>query len=156
MEPHELFKGEVEEVYEKVKTAHRILLAFKTCFETHRDKLDTYFTDGQEPKLWEFTPKLVFWRYDKFLHLVETVLVSAVCISYRLMFAECIGLQSLKVNSTPGALHDRSRLHEAREARIWRNQGQPVESGDGEYFPRVSRTLQNLHGKHVQPTRSGG
>ena len=76
LEPQELFKGETEEVFEKVKTANRILLAFKTCFETHRDKLSTYFTDGQEPILWEFTPKLVFWRYDKFLHRVETVLVS--------------------------------------------------------------------------------
>ena len=76
LEPHELFKGEVDETIGKVQTALRITKAFKTCYEEHREKIPTYFKDG-EAKIWEFAPKLVFYRYDDFLERIELVVVSA-------------------------------------------------------------------------------
>jgi dynein heavy chain len=40
-------------------------------------KLKSYFGEGEEPREWEFAPKLVFARYDKFTERVETILVSS-------------------------------------------------------------------------------
>ena len=74
--PDELFKGEVEETVDKVRKAVKVLHAFKEQYEEHRQKLKTYFKDGQEPREWEFTPDLVFARYDLFVKRVETVAVS--------------------------------------------------------------------------------
>ncbi|KAL8567548.1 hypothetical protein ACOMHN_054362 [Nucella lapillus] len=71
--PDELFKGEMEETLDKVRKAALVLKAFKQKFEDHRHKLPTYFKDGQDPRLWEFAPDLVFARYDQFVHRVETV-----------------------------------------------------------------------------------
>lgn len=76
MEPAELFKGEVEETIEKVKTALQILNAFRSTYEEHRAKIKSYFADGEEVKEWEFAPELVFHRYDKFVERVETVKVN--------------------------------------------------------------------------------
>ncbi|XP_076453714.1 LOW QUALITY PROTEIN: dynein beta chain, ciliary-like [Babylonia areolata] len=71
--PDELFKGEVEETVDKVRKAALVLKAFKQQFEEHRQKLKTYFKEDQDPLMWEFAPDLVFARYDKFVHRVETV-----------------------------------------------------------------------------------
>ncbi|XP_033732158.1 dynein beta chain, ciliary-like [Pecten maximus] len=73
LEPTEIFKGELEETIEKVRKACDVLNAFKATYEDHKNKLKSYFPEGTEPRLWEFAPKLVFARYDKFLERVETV-----------------------------------------------------------------------------------
>ena len=57
--------------------AIKILRRFKECFFEHRDKIASYFKGGEEPKLWEFTPKLVFCRFDVYLERVETMVVRA-------------------------------------------------------------------------------
>ena len=46
LEPAEIFKGEVEETIEKVRTALKILHAFKKTYEDHRAKIKDYFTGG--------------------------------------------------------------------------------------------------------------
>ena len=75
LEPTELFKGEVDETIVKVRTASDVLTAFRDTYEEHRAKLKSYFPEGTEPREWEFAPKLVFARYDKFCERVETVKV---------------------------------------------------------------------------------
>ncbi|KAK3590847.1 hypothetical protein CHS0354_024585 [Potamilus streckersoni] len=74
LEPADLFKGEVEETIDKVRKANAVLRAFKETYEEHRQKLKEYFKDGREPREWEYAPKLVFARYDKFHERAETVL----------------------------------------------------------------------------------
>jgi dynein heavy chain len=83
LEPHELFKGEVEETIDKVRKACDVLKGFKEEYEIHRQKLSTYFKDGKEPREWEFAPKLVFARYDKFCERVETVKVRFQLTQYK-------------------------------------------------------------------------
>lgn len=75
MEPTELFKGELEETIGKVRKSVEVLHIYKETYEDHKNKLKSYFGEGEEPREWEFTPKLVFARYDKFKERVETVLV---------------------------------------------------------------------------------
>ena len=65
----------MEETVEKVKLALKILHAFRTTYEEHRAKIKEYFAEGEEVKEWEFSPHLVFHRFDKFLERVETVKV---------------------------------------------------------------------------------
>ncbi|KAK3091630.1 hypothetical protein FSP39_021358 [Pinctada imbricata] len=73
LDPTEIFKGEVEETIEKVRKACAVLKAYKDTYEDHRERLKSYFPEGTEPRLWEFAPKLVFARYDKFVERVEIV-----------------------------------------------------------------------------------
>ena len=58
-----------------MRKACDVLKAFKETYEDHRIKLKSYFPEGTEPREWEFAPKLVFARYDKFCDRVETVRV---------------------------------------------------------------------------------
>ena len=53
-----------------------VLYAFKETYEDHKAKLHSYFTDNREPVEWEFTPKLVFPRFDKFTDRLEMIIVS--------------------------------------------------------------------------------
>ena len=76
VEPGDLFKNEVEESIGKVRTALRITRQFKVSYEEHRAKIADYFKDGAEPILWEFTPELVFHRYDVYLQRLEIIIVS--------------------------------------------------------------------------------
>ncbi|KAJ8318719.1 LOW QUALITY PROTEIN: hypothetical protein KUTeg_003810 [Tegillarca granosa] len=73
LEPTEIFKGELEETIDKVRKSVDVLHAFKDTYEEHKSKLKSYFPEGAEAHEWEFTPKLVFARYDKFVERVETV-----------------------------------------------------------------------------------
>ena len=77
LEPAELFKNEVEESIAKVRMGLKITRQFKVTYQEHREKIASYFRDGAEPILWEFTPELVFHRYDVYLERMETVIVSA-------------------------------------------------------------------------------
>ena len=76
IDPHEVFKGEVEETIDKVRKACDVLRGFKEAYEDHRQKLPSYFPEGTEVKEWQFAPKLVFARYDKFCERAETVRAS--------------------------------------------------------------------------------
>lgn len=74
LEPTEIFKNEVEEAIEKVRTSLKVVRAFRQCYEDHRVKIKDYFPEGKEPKEWEFAPQLVFHRFDKFVERVEIVM----------------------------------------------------------------------------------
>lgn len=76
LDPSEIFKGEIEETIEKVRKACNVLDAYRNTYEDHKERLKSYFPEGTEPRLWEFAPKLVFARYDKFVERVKTVRVS--------------------------------------------------------------------------------
>lgn len=52
-----------------------MLDAYRSTYEDHKERLKSYFPEGTEPRLWEFAPKLVFARYDKFVERVKTVRV---------------------------------------------------------------------------------
>ena len=65
----------MEETVDKVRKAVKVLHAFSEQYEEHRQKLNTYFKEG-EPREWEFSRDLVFARYDLFVERVETVEVS--------------------------------------------------------------------------------
>ena len=71
--PDELFNGEVEETIDKVRKAVKVLHAFTDLYEEHRQKLKTYFKDGETVREWEFAPELVFARYNLFVERVVTV-----------------------------------------------------------------------------------
>lgn len=77
MDPTELFKGELEETIEKVRKSVNVLHVYRETYEDHKDKMKSYFGDGEDAREWEFAPKLVFARYDKFTERVETILVSS-------------------------------------------------------------------------------
>ena len=52
------------------------MLQIQEIYEEHRSKLKEYFRDGREPVEWEFTPKLVFTRYDQYIQRIEAIVVS--------------------------------------------------------------------------------
>lgn len=58
--------------------SHTFFFFYQSVYEDHRLRLKQYFKDGQTPVLWQFTPKLVFTRYDLFLHRLELL---TVCVS---------------------------------------------------------------------------
>lgn len=74
LEPVELFKGEIEESMEKIRVTYNILQAYKKAYEEYKGKVKSYFKNG-DAKEWEFTPKLVFARWDKFMERLEMIKV---------------------------------------------------------------------------------
>ena len=74
MDPAEILKGDLEETVAKVQGALKGLRAFKQQYEEHNAKLKDYFNE-RDPLEWEFTPDLVFHRFDKFINRVEMVYV---------------------------------------------------------------------------------
>lgn len=74
LEPVELFKGEIEESMEKMRVTYNILQAYKKNYEEYKAKVKSYFKNG-EPREWEFAPKLVFARWDKFMERLEMIRV---------------------------------------------------------------------------------
>lgn len=79
LEPSELLKGEPQETLPSVKKALRVLNNFSHAFTEHKEKLHTYFTDSSLARPWDFPHEMVFTRFDKFVGLVETVVVSGGC-----------------------------------------------------------------------------
>lgn len=73
LDPTEIFKGEIEENMIRVKTAEEILKCFKETYEEYRLSLNKFFPDNVEPFLWQFSPHLVFERFDKFMERVSVV-----------------------------------------------------------------------------------
>lgn len=77
LDPSDIFNSdhEPEDIKEKVQKTVNLLYTFKETYEDHKAKLHTYFSDDQEPLEWEFTPKLVFPRFDKFTDRLEMIIV---------------------------------------------------------------------------------
>jgi dynein heavy chain len=80
LEPIDLFKGEPEESVEKIRTTYNTLEAYKSSYEKHKAKVKSYFKNGQPAKEWEFTPKLVFARWDKFMEKMNMIRVIIIII----------------------------------------------------------------------------
>ena len=76
VEPLDLFKGEPEESIEKIRICFNSLDAYKLSYETHKLKVKDYFKNGLPAREWEFSPKLVFARYDKFIDKMNKLRVS--------------------------------------------------------------------------------
>lgn len=73
LEPIDLFKGEPEESVEKIRVCCNTLEAYQNCYDKHKAKIKEYFKDGNTPKEWEFSPKLVFARWDKFIEKMNMI-----------------------------------------------------------------------------------
>ena len=71
LDPLQLFKHEPEESVEKINTCIQTLSAYTNCYESHRLKVKDYFKNGLPSRGWEFTPKLAFNRYDRFLEKIK-------------------------------------------------------------------------------------
>lgn len=76
LEPIDLFKGEPEESVEKIKATYTTIEAYKNSYEKYKAKVKTYFKNGHPPREWEFSPKLVFARWDKFMEKMNMIRVS--------------------------------------------------------------------------------
>ena len=76
LDPTEIFKGEIEENMIRVKTAEQVLQCFKETYEEYRLSLNKFFPDNVEPALWQFSPNLVFERFDRFMDRVIVVKVT--------------------------------------------------------------------------------
>ncbi|GAB1599188.1 dynein beta chain, ciliary [Argonauta hians] len=72
-EPTEIFKGEIEETMIKVRNVEKVLECFKDTYEEYKSKLEEYFEDETKVKLWQYSPALVFDRFDKFLQRIQVV-----------------------------------------------------------------------------------
>ena len=75
LEPIELFKGEIEESIEKIRKTQVTLELYQKTYDTYKSKVLTYFKNGLPPREWEFSPKLVFARWDKFIERIHMIRV---------------------------------------------------------------------------------
>jgi dynein heavy chain len=75
LEPIDLFKGEPEESVEKIRSTFNTLDAYINSYNKHKNKVTSYFKNGNTPREWEFTPKLVFARWDKFMERMNMIKV---------------------------------------------------------------------------------
>lgn len=73
---NDLFTGELEEVVTKVSGCLKTLRAFRSSYEEHKQKLPSYFKEGEKVNEWAFAAPLVFARFDKFVERVSTLQVS--------------------------------------------------------------------------------
>ena len=76
LEPLDLFKGEPEESLEKIKVCYGIIEAYQKSYLTHRNKVKEYFKNGLPAREWEFAPKLVLARFDKFMDKLGNIRVN--------------------------------------------------------------------------------
>ncbi|CAC5361897.1 DNAH [Mytilus coruscus] len=76
LDPSDIFNADIEpgDTKDKVQKAVNVLKTFKETYEDHKAKLHSYFSGDQEPVEWEFTPKLVFPRFDKFTARLEMII----------------------------------------------------------------------------------
>nr|VZI28891.1 unnamed protein product [Spirometra erinaceieuropaei] len=66
----------MEEVYDRIMLAIKILQSFKKQFEIYRKKLPDFFgklENPQEPVYWEFSGTLVFGKVDKYLERLDSI-----------------------------------------------------------------------------------
>jgi dynein heavy chain len=86
LEPIDLFKGEPEESIEKIKTCFNTLELYEKAYENHKEKVASYFKDGMPVREWEFSRKLVFARWDKFMERMNMIRVCDSFILFLLYF----------------------------------------------------------------------
>lgn len=160
LDPSEIFKGEIEETIEKVRKACNILDAYRNTYEDHKERLKSYFPEGTEPRLWEFAPKLVFARYDKFVERVKTVRVRSMInfqsqesIYGSYWTSDLMVMVIFLILFFPGTDGDCFRVHEAGEGRAWWHQGKTAESAGGPAAWRVPGTVWSLHQQNLWLSR---
>ena len=76
LEPLDLFKAETEESIEKIRQTFTTLDAYQKTYNEYKEKVESYFKNGSPAKLWEFAPKLVFARWDRFMERMNMIRVS--------------------------------------------------------------------------------
>ena len=74
--PDEILKGEVSESLLTVQTCLEILQLFRTTYEDRRVNLAEYQRAGNLVKPWDFSPFLVFSRFDCFINRILAIKVS--------------------------------------------------------------------------------
>lgn len=74
--PEELLRGEISESLLKVQTSLEVLLLFRSTFEERRLSLRQFQKNGSSLRPWDFSPRLVFSRLDRFASRVKTIEVS--------------------------------------------------------------------------------
>ncbi|KAG8443036.1 hypothetical protein GDO86_011741 [Hymenochirus boettgeri] len=67
LSPEDLLKGEPEEALEHIHNTLNVLQSFKNAFLTHRDNLESYYSDRKYFKFWDFRSEMVFARFDRYL-----------------------------------------------------------------------------------------
>lgn len=60
LDPGSIFQIEVEEAADKVKKTQNVLKEFKSCFQTYKGQLPSYFTGDKKPKSWDFQVSFLF------------------------------------------------------------------------------------------------
>jgi dynein heavy chain len=75
LEPIDLFKGELEESLEKIRVCFNCLEEYEKTFNEYKDKVGSFFKS--DPKPWDFSPKMVFARWDKFIERMNMIRVSS-------------------------------------------------------------------------------
>ncbi|XP_062234716.1 dynein axonemal heavy chain 9-like [Platichthys flesus] len=73
--PDEILKGEVSESLLTVQTCLEILKLFRTTYEDRRANLAEYQRAGNLVKPWDFSPVLVFSRFDCFINRILAIKV---------------------------------------------------------------------------------
>ena len=73
LDPLDLFKGEIEESMEKIRTTFNIMNAYRNIYNEHKEKLGSYFKKGNSPKLWKFEPNIVFACWDRFVDRLSMI-----------------------------------------------------------------------------------
>ena len=87
LEPLDLFKGEIEESMEKIRNTFNAL----QTYNEYKEKVGSYFKNGSPAKLWEFAPKLVFARWDRFMERMNMIRVSVCALEIK----NCVNLKSI-------------------------------------------------------------
>ncbi len=73
MEPLDLFKGEPDESMEKINQTVRALEAYQDAYAHYKANLKNYFKNGEMVKEFDFSPKLVFAKWDMFMERVRII-----------------------------------------------------------------------------------
>ena len=101
LDPENILKGEVDEAYDQVKVAVKVLADFKRLYFEYCEKLPSYFKEGQPKVLWEFRPNLIFHRFDKFANRVNLI-AEFFCSSIEMINLEKVeigGIRGLSLSS---------------------------------------------------------
>ena len=73
MEPLDLFKGEPDESMEKINQTVHALEAYQNAYAHYKANLKNYFKNGEMVKEFDFSPKLVFAKWEMFMERVRII-----------------------------------------------------------------------------------
>ncbi|XP_077110730.1 dynein axonemal heavy chain 9 isoform X2 [Ranitomeya variabilis] len=73
LNPEDLLKGDMEDSAGRVQEVLSILRFLISTFEGSREKLPSFFQNGEEVKTWDFPSILVFARLECFMRRLETI-----------------------------------------------------------------------------------